>query len=86
MAKKPKSSEVLTAASPTDARTVEQIQKEYTGLAMQSGQLQYQLFTFQKDLDMINGKMRDLNLEAAAVKGRQTAAAAEAAKEANSNG
>lgn len=51
-------------------RSVAEIQQEYTGLALRSGQLQYQIFTFNKDLELLNKQMRDLNFEAAAAKAR----------------
>lgn len=52
-------------------RTIEVVQNEYTALAVKSGQLQYQIYTFKKDLELLNSKMRDLNFEAAALKGKE---------------
>ncbi len=47
-------------------RTVAEIQQEYQGCCVKAGHCQYQLYTLEKDLEMINNTMRDLNLEAAA--------------------
>jgi hypothetical protein len=62
----------LSPEEKKSERTIEVIQNEYTGLAVKSGQLQYQIYTFQKDLDLLNSKMRDLNFEAAALKGKES--------------
>lgn len=51
----------------TTTRTLETIQKEYGDLCFKAGSLQYQIVTFQKDLDITNNLIRDLNFEAAAV-------------------
>lgn len=55
-------------------RSFEDIQKEYGALAAQSGQLQYQVFTFSRDLEILNKQMRDLNFEAAALKVKEQSA------------
>jgi hypothetical protein len=62
----------LSPEEKKSERTIEVIQNEYTALAVKSGQLQYQIYTFQKDLDLLNSKMRDLNFEAAALKGKES--------------
>lgn len=73
--------EVNTSKPP---RSFSEIQTEYQGLCTKAGHLNYQLFTLNKDLAMVNDTLRDLNLEAAAAKEAETKAA-EAAKESNSN-
>lgn len=60
------------------ARTVAEISQEYQGLCTRSGHLQYQINTMQKDLDLLNSTMRDLNFEAAAVQQKEAAAKAAA--------
>lgn len=49
-------------------RTKEQIQAEYGQLCARSGQAQYQIYTLERDLDMLNSALRDLNLEVATLK------------------
>lgn len=85
MAKKPSSEpkQVSLKQDEAQSRSVAEIQQEYTGLAMKSGQLQYQVFTLSKDLEILNKQMRDLNFEAAAVNARE---AADAAKKEVANG
>jgi hypothetical protein len=51
-------------------RTVPEISQEYSGLCTKAGHLQYQINTLQKDLELLNGTLRDLNLEAAAVQAK----------------
>lgn len=55
-------------------RTFTDIQNEFGALCARAGHLQYQIFTFKKDLELINGQVRDLNLEAAALKAKEAAA------------
>lgn len=62
------------------ARNIDDVKNEYGVMCAKAGQLQYQVFTFQKDLDLINGQIRDLNLEAAQLAGK---AQQEAAKQAD---
>lgn len=56
-------------------RSFDQIQQEFGALCARAGHLQYQIFTFEKDLDLINTQVRDLNLEAAALKAKSDAEA-----------
>lgn len=49
-------------------RTIPEIQQEYQNACLRAGHLQYQVFTLSNDLEMLNSTLRDLNLEAAAVK------------------
>jgi hypothetical protein len=46
-------------------RTIETIQREYSQGCAKAGQLQYQIFTLAKDLELVNASLRDLNNEAA---------------------
>ncbi len=65
------------------ARTVEAIQNEYTQLCVRAGHTQYQIAQLQKDLELMNRSLRDLNLEAATVQAKNLAAdAAKKAEEA----
>lgn len=66
--------------SETQKRTIAEIQAEYQNLCLKGGHLQYQVYTFSKDLDMVNQELRSLNLEAASVKAAEDKAAAEASK------
>lgn len=68
--------------SEVKKRTIADIQAEYQGSCTRAGHLQYQVFTLQKDLDLLNDKLRELNLEAAAVQRAEdeAKAAAEAPK------
>lgn len=54
-------------------RSVDAIRQEYGSLCAQAGHLQYTIFNCKKDLSMLNEKMRDLNLEAAAVSNAEAA-------------
>lgn len=60
--------------SETNKRTIAEIQTEYQNLCLKAGHLQYQVYTFSKDLDMVNTELRALNLEAAAVKAAEASA------------
>lgn len=61
-------------------RPVSEIQQEYQMLCTKAGHVQYQIFTLQKDLDVLNSTLRDLNLEASESKTAEDAKAAEEAK------
>lgn len=52
-------------------RTLEQIQNEFGQLCARAGHVQYQISVLEKDLGILNSSIRDLNLEAAAVKGKE---------------
>jgi hypothetical protein len=52
-------------------RTMEEVQKEYSLLCAQAGQLQYQIFIHKKDLEITNDKLRKLNFEAAAINAKK---------------
>lgn len=47
-------------------RTKEDIAREYSNLCTKAGHAAYQVATIQKDIDLMQATMRDLNLEAAA--------------------
>lgn len=68
------------ADAPT--RSFQDVQNEFGALCARAGHLQYQIYTFKKDLDLINSQIRDLNLEAAAIKVKTDAASVQAKKEA----
>lgn len=62
----------LPAEAPKPERTVDGIQNEYAGICTRAGHLQYQIFTLNKDLDLLNAQMRELNFEAAKLKSQET--------------
>jgi hypothetical protein len=62
-------------------RTMEEIQKEYGAICASTGQLQYQAFIISKDLELLNSKLRDLNIEAAGVAKKAQEASAEKKEE-----
>ena len=74
-AKKPKQS--LEQTPPTPPRTAEQIQAEYAELCTHAGDKQYRLEIAKKELNEINSRLFQLNMEAAQA---QEAKAQEAAK------
>lgn len=45
------------------SRKVEEIKQEYSNLALKAGTIQYEVLAKQKDLALINERLRDLNLE-----------------------
>lgn len=45
------------------ARKVDEIKSEYTNVALKAGSLQYEILTKQDDLNLVNNRMKDLNLE-----------------------
>lgn len=68
-------------------RTLEQIQGEFNLLCAKAGHAQYQISVLEKDLEVINRQIEDLNLEASqlskaeAEKAAASAPSAEPAKE-----
>lgn len=64
--------------SDKKTRSIAEIQQEYQNLCLKAGHLQYQVYTYGKDLEMVNKELRDLNLEAATVKAAETKADVEA--------
>lgn len=61
--------------SENKKRSIPEIQAEYQNLALRAGHIQYQIVTMQGDLELLNKSLRDLNLEAAAVKAEEDAKA-----------
>lgn len=64
--------------NPGPKRSIPEIQQEYQNLCLKAGHLQYQVFTHERDIDMINNELRDLNLEVAAAKAEEAKEAASA--------
>ena len=64
-------------------RTFDEIQAEYASLCTRAGHIQYQVFALNKDLELLNNTLRDLNLEGATAKQKadEIAAAVAAAKQ-----
>lgn len=62
--------------APKPPRTTQAIQQDYQNLAFRAGNLQYEIKEKNKDLDMINSSMRDLNFEFIAAKKTEDAVAA----------
>lgn len=56
-------------------RGIPEIQQDYQNGACKAGHLQYQIFTLQKDLDLVNETLRELNFEAAALQAKSNAEA-----------
>jgi hypothetical protein len=48
------------------SRTKEDISRDYSNLCTKAGHAAYQVATIQKDIELMQSTMRDLNLEAAA--------------------
>lgn len=69
------------SATAAPARTLQQIQQEFTALCTKAGHLEYQCATYQKDIDILQEQMRNLNFEAAALQGHEMAQKAKAAQE-----
>lgn len=73
-------SELKKVSLPTaPVRTLDDVRNEYNQLAFRAGNLQYTIHAAEKDLDMLNESMRNLNFEAAKL---QNEAASESAKKA----
>lgn len=53
---------------PQPTRTLADIQQEFARHCAQAGQIQYQIAEANKDLGLVNSRLRDLNLEAQKVK------------------
>lgn len=52
------------------SRSLEEIQQEYQNLCLKAGHLQYQISAISKDLELVNGQLREINFEAAAVQAK----------------
>ncbi len=71
----------MSSPANKSSRTVQEIQVEYSQLCTRAGHLQYQLSTLNKDLEAINGLLRDLNNEAFAAQQASEAKTKEDASE-----
>ena len=60
-------------------RTVAEIQQDYQGLAMKAGHTQYQIYTLERDLELMNQTLRDLNIEASKIQQEEKSAEKESA-------
>lgn len=49
----------------TKTRSLEEIQQEYQGVCCKAGHSQYQVHVYQLELERLNAKLRELNMEAA---------------------
>ncbi len=74
-------SESKSAETAPKEKTYQDLQMEYTALCNKAGHLQYQIYGYQKDLDLINNELRELNFKAAAVQAKEQQKSAEAALE-----
>lgn len=64
------------------SRSLPQLQEEYNKLCAQAGHLQYTIASMSKDLESVNGSLRKLNEEAAALSAStNTESPADSAKE-----
>lgn len=59
----------------SETRDLETIQNQYQGLCLKLGHLEYQVYVFNKDIEMIKSTLRDINLEASAAKAKADEAA-----------
>jgi hypothetical protein len=62
-------------------RTVQDIQVDYQNFILKAGQFQYQISCLEKDLELCNSKLRDLNLEHMALQNKLAEAAKVSAAE-----
>lgn len=67
--------------TPTAPRDIEAIKSEYSSLAQQAGQVQYEVLVKSKDLEYINSRILAVNQEAAARQRLDKEAAAKPAEE-----
>lgn len=65
-----------TAATEKKPATFEELQQKYGQLAFTAGSLQYEIVQKQKDLNAYFDAMRDISLEAAALKAKEAPAEA----------
>lgn len=66
-------------------RSMAEIQHEFSTLCARAGHLEYQIYTHEKDLELLNNQMRNLNFEAAAVKAKEDAKSKEEQKKEEQN-
>lgn len=65
----------LPKEEPKKERSIDEVKQEFSTLCAQAGQINYQVYTFQKDLELINNQLRNLNFEAAAIQSKAVEAA-----------
>lgn len=56
------------------SRSIEEIHREYSQMCSQAGHVQYQISVLHEDLDRLNEKLKELNLEAVAANAAKSAA------------
>lgn len=61
-------------------RKIEEIQREYVQLCTRAGDVQFKVKSLSADLDMLNGQIQELTIEALAAQQQAAKEAAEAAK------
>ncbi len=52
------------------SKTIQDIQQEYQGLCTKLGHMEYQVYTINKDIELLKSTLRDLNFEAASVQSK----------------
>lgn len=57
--------------SENKERTLDDVKREYSQFCFDAGQIQYQIFSLKKDLELLNNQIRDLNFEAAQIKEKE---------------
>jgi prefoldin subunit 5 len=62
-----------------ETRDLPTIEKDYSQLCLQAGNIQYQIFALQQDLDAVNKRQKEVNQEGYALKVAAQAAQAETA-------
>lgn len=72
----------MSEAKEKAPRSIGEIQAEYQSLCTRAGDLQYKVFIFSKDLELVNASLKDLNFEAAAAHSRDVKEKAQAEEEA----
>lgn len=58
--------------SEVQSRTLEDVKREYSHTAFRAGDLNYQIYTLQNEIKMLNERMTDLNLEGAKLQAEVT--------------
>jgi len=63
------------------SRNIEEVHQDYTRICSQAGHVQYQISVLNKDLDLLNNQLKDLNLEAAKINSAKSAEASSSSVE-----
>lgn len=81
------SAEIKNLGAKKEPRSPDAVRQEYQNLAFKAGNLQYEIVCKQKDLQVLNDTMRELNFEyiEAQNKAEEAKKAAEQPKEAQAN-